>query len=174
MNYFQIVLYLVIIPSTLVLFIASFIPIFNKFSKRNRLILLVDDDPYLLSGLGEALQGNGYRVRTAKNINDVRNIMADISDSNKLFYAVIDLQLQNNQKDKYVKFQGIEIINILHEKFPSTKIIPLSGHDYKEIEMEFNTPMTDGKKISNGLIKLIKNNFINKSESYKILHMFNQ
>ena len=79
-------------------------------------ILLVDDDPYVLTGLGESLEQEGYRVTTAQSGQQALRALKQESFDLVLTDLVID------------DVDGIEILKNVKDLRAETKVIILTGY----------------------------------------------
>jgi DNA-binding response OmpR family regulator len=79
-------------------------------------ILLVDDDPFILTGIGQSLEGEGYRVTTAENGETALNLL----DSAAFDLVITDLVMD--------KVDGIEVLKKAKECKPESMVIILTGY----------------------------------------------
>jgi len=79
-------------------------------------ILLVDDDPLILSTVGPALQDRGYNVTTAAN----GQIAIERLDKNKFDMVITDLVME--------EIDGITVLKKVKEIHPETVVIILTGY----------------------------------------------
>jgi len=78
-------------------------------------ILIVDDEPNILSTVGSALRRSGHDVITADSFDAASKVLDDIIDA-----ALLDVWL--GDKD------GIELLSYIKDKFPSIDVVMISGH----------------------------------------------
>jgi DNA-binding NtrC family response regulator len=81
----------------------------------NHHLLLVDDDPFILEGIGADLESNGYQVtRTSSG-----EAAIDILESTQFDMVITDLVMGNTD--------GIEVLKRTKERNPETQVIILTG-----------------------------------------------
>ena len=78
-------------------------------------ILVVDDEPGIRSWLGEVLESAGYRILTAADGHEAR----DLAKENPVDLVITDLVMPREE--------GIEMIRALRKQCPQIKIIAMSG-----------------------------------------------
>ncbi|MEE9553861.1 MAG: sigma-54 dependent transcriptional regulator [candidate division Zixibacteria bacterium] len=78
-------------------------------------ILIVDDEPNILSTVGSALRRSGYDVLTAGSFDEAVGLLNDTID-----VALLDVWL--GDKD------GIELLSFIKGKYPSIESVMISGH----------------------------------------------
>ena len=79
-------------------------------------ILLVDDDPYILTGIGQSLETEGYRVTTAE---DGEQAMALLKQT-QFDLVITDLVMD--------KIDGIQVLKTSKEMNPDSMVIILTGY----------------------------------------------
>ena len=78
-------------------------------------LLLVDDDPFILEGIGEDLESNGYQVARASN----GEIAIDLIESTQFDLVITDLVMDNTD--------GIQVLKKTKELYTNTQVIILTG-----------------------------------------------
>ncbi len=81
-------------------------------------VLVVDDDPFVLSVLIHAVRDLGYRVRAARSAEQALEIAARTDEP--LAGAVLDIRLQG--------MDGVELANRLTERIPGLPVLFVSGY----------------------------------------------
>jgi len=89
---------------------------FLSVLRKEKSILIVDDDPEFCKTLKDILQARGYRVETEVN---PKNVIIDMEREYKLV-VLLDLKLGN--KD------GTEILKDIREKYPTKPVILVTGY----------------------------------------------
>jgi YesN/AraC family two-component response regulator len=83
---------------------------------RRYAILLVDDDPFILKGIGMDLEREGYQVKTAKNGEEAIELM------NKNIYDLVITDLVMDAVD------GIGVLKTAKAIYPEIMVIVLTGY----------------------------------------------
>lgn len=83
---------------------------------RNASILLVDDDPVILIGIGKVLQNDGYDIKTAESGEIAFKMMSEKK------YDLVITDLVMDQVD------GIQVLKKAKELDPETMVIILTGY----------------------------------------------
>jgi DNA-binding response OmpR family regulator len=83
---------------------------------RSYAILLVDDDPYILTGIGQSLESEGYDVTTAES----GEIAFEYLQNSAFELVITDLVMDD--------IDGIEILKKAKQINPETKVIILTGY----------------------------------------------
>jgi two-component system nitrogen regulation response regulator NtrX len=78
-------------------------------------ILIVDDEPNILSSVGSALRRSGYEVATAGSFAEAKGLMDDSID-----VALLDVWLGDGD--------GIELLSLIKKKIPHIECVMISGH----------------------------------------------
>ena len=78
-------------------------------------ILIVDDEPNILTSLGSALKRSGHDILTARSFSEAENLLHDGID-----VAFLDVWL--GEKD------GIQLLRLIKEKFAEIECVMISGH----------------------------------------------
>ena len=78
-------------------------------------ILIVDDEPNILSSVGSALRRSGYDVATAGSFAEAKRSLDDSID-----VALLDVWLGDGD--------GIELLSIIKKKIPHVECVMISGH----------------------------------------------
>ncbi len=78
-------------------------------------ILIVDDEPNILSSVGSALRRSGYDVATAGSFTEAKRNLDDSID-----VALLDVWLGDGD--------GIELLSIIKKKIPHVECVMISGH----------------------------------------------
>lgn len=81
------------------------------------LVIVIDDNPFMLSELRRLLQSAGYAVRTFSSLADIRKLLQN-TDSPSC--AVVDLDLPSGS--------GLAVQNFLRQTHPGMPVIFISGH----------------------------------------------
>jgi len=89
---------------------------FLSVLRKEKSILIVDDDPEFCKTLKDILQARGYRVETEVNPKNV------ISDMEREYKLVVLLDLKLGNKD------GTEILKDIREKYPTKPVILITGY----------------------------------------------
>ena len=79
-------------------------------------LLLVDDDPFILEGIGEDLERNGYHVTRASN----GETAVELLESNKFDLVITDLVMG--------KVGGIAVLQQAKALYPDIGVIILTGY----------------------------------------------
>ena len=79
-------------------------------------ILLVDDDPFILTGIGQNLENEGYKVTTAENGETALVLLGEEGFD----LVITDLVMDG--------VDGIEVLKATKEKNPDTVVIILTGY----------------------------------------------
>ena len=79
-------------------------------------ILLVDDDPYILTGIGQSLENAGYQVTTAENGERALELLQE----SRFDLVITDLVME--------KIDGIQILKQAKELNPDSMVIILTGY----------------------------------------------
>src|SRR5262245_9609802 len=88
----------------------------SSIARGNARVLVVDDDPALLSALCELLSGEGYEVASAPTAEE-----ALVRFQTETYHLVLcDLQLPGKN--------GIALIRALKETCPATQLVLITGH----------------------------------------------
>lgn len=80
-------------------------------------ILLADDDPFLLTGVGMVFEKEGYKVTTVKSGEEAVELLKKTE-----FDLVITDQVMNG-------LNGTQVLKKVKELNPKTKVIILTGYD---------------------------------------------
>lgn len=83
---------------------------------RRHSILLVDDDPFILTGIGQNLESEGYQVATAEN----GETACELLEQDEYDLVITDLVMD--------KIDGIQVLKKAKEKNPVTMVIILTGY----------------------------------------------
>jgi DNA-binding response OmpR family regulator len=78
--------------------------------------LLVDDDPFILTGIGQNLESEGYQIATAEN----GETACELLEQNVYDLVITDLVMD--------KIDGIQVLKKAKEKNPVTMVIILTGY----------------------------------------------
>ena len=78
-------------------------------------LLLVDDDPFILEGIGEDLESNGYQVARASS----GETAVDLLESTQFDLVITDLVMDNTD--------GIQVLKKTKELYANTQVIILTG-----------------------------------------------
>ena len=78
-------------------------------------ILIVDDEPNILSTVGSALKRSGHEIATAGSFDDAARLVDDSYD-----VALLDVWL--GDKD------GIDLLSLIKKRYPSIEAVMISGH----------------------------------------------
>ena len=78
-------------------------------------LLLVDDDPFILEGIGEDLESNGYQVARASS----GETAIDLLESTQFDLVITDLVMDNAD--------GIQVLKKAKELYANTQVIILTG-----------------------------------------------
>ncbi|MDD2467386.1 MAG: response regulator [Desulfobulbus sp.] len=89
-----------------------------------RTLLLVDDEPYMLSGLTRVFRREGYRLLTATSGPEALELLA----VNEVHVIISDQRMP--------KMTGIELLSRVKELYPETTRIILSAHSDQQTVTE--------------------------------------
>ncbi len=78
-------------------------------------ILVVDDEDALRTVLGSELEGEGYEVGTAADGDEAINVI----QNKKFDLVLLDIKMP--------KVDGFEVLRFIKEKYPTLKVIMLTG-----------------------------------------------
>jgi len=130
--------------------------------KHENKILVVDDEPYLLEGLFDVLEQEGFKITTCKTAEEAKNISKKI----EFKIALIDLKMPNSD--------GITLARYLKQYNLNLEIIMLTAYPSQETAIEsLKLGLSDYliKPISmDELIQAI-NNALEKTETTKDLEL---
>ena len=87
-------------------------------------LLLVDDDPDVLSHLKRVFRKSGYKIFSADN----GKLAVNIADNNNIDAAVVDMRMPD--------MTGIEVLSFIKKKNSKTEVIILTGHGAVETAVE--------------------------------------
>lgn len=79
-------------------------------------LMILDDDGPFRTRLGRAMEQRGFTVDTAETLAEARSIV----QSKPPAFAVLDMRLEDGN--------GLDIIDLLHERRPSSKMVMLTGY----------------------------------------------
>lgn len=79
-------------------------------------LLLVDDDPTFCRVLGRAMSNRGFEVSIAHSVEEA----LPLARTNPPEFAVADLKMDG--------LSGLELVRVLHELDPNTRIVMLTGY----------------------------------------------
>jgi CheY-like chemotaxis protein len=90
-------------------------------------ILVVDDEEPILFAISDFFQGLGYAVDCAREKEEAEALLANVR------YAVViaDLRLTGINAA-----EGLDIVALVRQHYPDTKIILLTAYGSPEVEME--------------------------------------
>ena len=96
----------------------------------DRTLLLVDDDEPFVKRLAKAMEKRGFLPETAQSVAEGRAKAIARPPA----YAVVDLRLEDGN--------GLEVIETLHEKRPSCRVVVLTGRrDGQPYRVEIDLPL---------------------------------
>lgn len=78
--------------------------------------LIVDDDQPFRTRLGRAMEKRGFTPVLAESVQEATRLIQQSAPA----YAVVDLRLEDGD--------GIEVVNLLHDKRPDARAIILTGY----------------------------------------------
>lgn len=78
-------------------------------------ILIVDDEPNILSSVGSALKRSGHDIITAQSFTEAEGFLHEGIDA-----ALLDVWLGDRD--------GIQLLKLIKEKFPNIECVMISGH----------------------------------------------
>jgi DNA-binding NtrC family response regulator len=90
-------------------------------------ILVIDDRESILFAISDYLTANGYRVDCARKIEEAKMLLSHIRYS----VVISDLHLTGSEGA-----EGLEIVEQVRERFPSTRTILMTAHDAPDVEIE--------------------------------------
>ncbi len=79
-------------------------------------ILLVDDDPYILTGIGQSLETEGYHITTAES----GELALELLKETRFDLVITDLVME--------KIDGIQVLKQAKEMNPDSMVIILTGY----------------------------------------------
>src|SRR5262249_37553973 len=80
-----------------------------------RTVLIADDEPNLLSSLGDALRREGYQVDVASSVAEAREKLRDAYD-----FALLDVRFRDGE--------GLDLLSEIRAGAPETVVVMMSGH----------------------------------------------
>jgi DNA-binding NtrC family response regulator len=83
-------------------------------------VLIVDDDEDLCSQLAEAMQNEGFKVNYESDPYEAKRLI----DKLHFEFALMDYKMQG--------ITGLDLLKIIKEKSPSTKVFLISGRPFIE------------------------------------------
>ena len=134
------------------LFSGSKVPVFNGVTPH---LLIVDDEESICFSMSEYFSQQGFKVDTAHELEDAEALIA------KTDYEVI---IQDLRLDLTRKAAGIEIIRLIHDRRPNTRIVVLTSYGTAELEelarragahafLHKPKPLSQVAKVINGLLE---------------------
>ena len=90
-------------------------------------VLIVDDEESIRFSMSEYFEHQGYRVDTARDTEEAEKLI----ESTNYKILIQDLRLGVNRNP-----DGLEIIKMVHERHPETRIIVLTAYGSAEMEDE--------------------------------------
>ncbi len=90
-------------------------------------VLIVDDDKNILILLGKALRGKDVEITTATTLEEAEYAIT---------HASVDLVLADIRLTGILGREGLELLNYVKEKSPSTSVIIMTGFGSPDIEQE--------------------------------------
>src|SRR5438128_1687307 len=90
-------------------------------------VLIVDDDPNILTGLADVLQDSGYQVKEASDAEDACGLLAKYDFS----VMITDYSLPDGN--------GVDLALRAKKQAPHLGIILMTGHDAKHISQKIDT-----------------------------------
>jgi len=90
-------------------------------------MLIVDDEESICFSMSEYFGMHGYKVDTARELEEAERLLA----SRNYEVAILDLRLGVAHNA-----DGLEIIKLLHERCPDTRIVVLTAYGSAEMEDE--------------------------------------
>jgi DNA-binding NtrC family response regulator len=99
----------------------------DRVEKTPRNLLVVDDEESICFSMSEYFSQHGFKVDTAREKEEAEGLI------NETEYKVIiqDLRLGLDRRS-----EGIEIIKLVHERNPNTRIVVLTAYGSPEAEKE--------------------------------------
>jgi len=99
----------------------------DRVDKTPRNLLVVDDEESICFSMSEYFSQHGFKVDTAREKEEAEGLI------NETEYRVViqDLRLGLERRS-----EGIEIIKLLHERNPNTRIVVLTAYGSPEAEEE--------------------------------------
>jgi len=97
----------------------------DKSSGRN--LLVVDDEESICFSMREYFSQHGFKVDTAKEIEEAEGLIT--TTNYKVIIQDLRLGLAHHP-------DGIEIIKLVHQRNPETRIVVLTSYGSKEVEEE--------------------------------------
>jgi DNA-binding NtrC family response regulator len=88
-------------------------------------MLIVDDEESICFSMSEYFGMHGYGVDTAREFDEAERLI----DTNEYMVAILDLRLGVAHNA-----DGLEIIKLLHERQPDTRIVVLTAYGSAEME----------------------------------------
>ncbi len=97
--------------------------------EKDKLIYVVDDDPFILKLVEKSLEKEGFRVRLFSYGEECVRAL----DEEEPDLIVLDYLFTNPEKEV---MNGKEVFNTIREKYPSMPVIMLSGQDSGGVVLE--------------------------------------
>jgi len=109
-------------------------PVSTRVEPGSRNLLVVDDEESICFSMSEYFSQHGFKVDTAHEIEEVEGLLKQTE------YRVLiqDLRLGIAQR-----FDGIDIIKLVHNRNPDTRIVVLTSYGSPEAEAEARTAGAD-------------------------------
>lgn len=100
-------------------------------SSMTKVILVVDDEPILRASIRTILEGNGYAVKEAANVNDALILL----DADGIDAVLTDIEMPGG-------LSGLDLAKMIRAMWPSMALIVMSGRTLpKPGELPAHTPM---------------------------------
>ena len=103
----------------------------DRVEKTPRNLLVVDDEESICFSMSEYFSQHGFKVDTAREREEAEGLI------NETEYKVIiqDLRLGVERRS-----DGIDIIKLVHERNPETRIVVLTSMDHLKLKKRLGTP----------------------------------
>ena len=95
--------------------------------RETRSILIVDDEEFIRFALSEYFSVSGYQVDVAGEWEEAEALLA----SRRYCLVISDLRLTG-----FGGTEGLEIVRSIHQRWPSTRVMLLTGYGSNEVRAE--------------------------------------
>ncbi len=103
-------------------------------------ILVVDDVADWRITLRGLLTDEGYEVKVAGSIEEATTLL----EKQPFNFAVLDIRLDETDEDN---IEGVELAKTIHERWPQTKVIMITGYETTATTEETMKPVPGGDRL---------------------------